>query len=159
MKRGYAGDIIPLLPAMMAGAAVDQGEGSTQPAEPHHTPVDPISSTSQLPIPSPMPSPPHPSPPPYLPLQSPPRSLPRSPHQSLPFSPPHFPPPRSYEAPLPKGNTSGSVEDSMQLKELMVLVPTLVTRVTSLEKELKETKQTLGNVVVKLVLIQKLDDP
>ncbi|GKA41397.1 hypothetical protein Tco_0733990 [Tanacetum coccineum] len=106
-----------------------------------------------------MPSPPHPSPPPYLPLQSPPRSLPRSPHQSLPFSPPHFPPPRSYEAPLPKGNTSGSVEDSMQLKELMVLVPTLVTRVTSLEKELKETKQTLGNVVVKLVLIQKLDDP
>ncbi|GJX15021.1 hypothetical protein Tco_0206779 [Tanacetum coccineum] len=33
----------------------------------------------------------------------------------------------------------------------MVLVPSLVTRVTSLEKELKETKQTLGNVVVKLV--------
>ncbi|GJY99356.1 hypothetical protein Tco_0516786 [Tanacetum coccineum] len=33
----------------------------------------------------------------------------------------------------------------------MVLVPNLVNRVTSLEKELKETKQTLGNVVVKLV--------
>ncbi|GJS18906.1 hypothetical protein Tco_0413378 [Tanacetum coccineum] len=39
----------------------------------------------------------------------------------------------------------------MQLKELMVLVPTLVTRVTSLEKELHETKQKLGNVVLKLV--------
>ncbi|GKF52329.1 hypothetical protein Tco_0148796, partial [Tanacetum coccineum] len=39
----------------------------------------------------------------------------------------------------------------MQLKELMVLVPTLVTRINSLEKELKETKQTLGNVVLKLV--------
>ncbi|GJW94949.1 hypothetical protein Tco_0174621 [Tanacetum coccineum] len=39
----------------------------------------------------------------------------------------------------------------MQLKELMVLVPTLVTRINSLEKELKDTKQTLGNVVVKLV--------
>ncbi|GKG35185.1 hypothetical protein Tco_0440339, partial [Tanacetum coccineum] len=78
-----------------------------------------------------MPSPPHPSLPLHLPLQPPPRSPPHSP----PFSPPHFPPPRSYEAPLPEGNTSGSVEDSMQLKELMVLVPTLVTRVTSLEKE------------------------
>ncbi|GJT83945.1 hypothetical protein Tco_1058287 [Tanacetum coccineum] len=63
MKRGYAGDIVPLLPAMLAGAAVDQGEGSAQPAEPHHTPVDPISSTSQPPIPSPIQSPPHPSPP------------------------------------------------------------------------------------------------
>ncbi|GKF45431.1 hypothetical protein Tco_0131983 [Tanacetum coccineum] len=77
MKRGYAGDIIPLLPAMLAGAAVDQ-------------------------------------------------------------------------APLLEGNTSGSAKDSMQLKELMVLVPTLVTRINSLEKELKETKQTLGNDVLKL---------
>ncbi|GJX04352.1 putative ribonuclease H-like domain-containing protein [Tanacetum coccineum] len=151
MKKGYAGDIVPLLPAMLAGAAVDQGEGSAQPAEPHHTPVDPISSTSQPPIPSPIPSPPHPSPPPHSPLQSPPHSPPHSPHQSPPFSPPHFSPPRSYEAPLPEGNTSGSAEDSMQLKELMVLVPTLVTRINSLEKELKDTKQTLGNVVVKLV--------
>ncbi|GKF79166.1 hypothetical protein Tco_0234734, partial [Tanacetum coccineum] len=129
--------------------------GSAQPAEPHHTPVDPISSTSQLPIPSPIPSPPHPSPPPHSPLQSPPHSLPHSPphspHQSPPFSPPHFSPPRSYEAPLPEGNTSGGAEDSMQLKELMVLVPTLVTRINSLEKELKDTKQTLGNVVVKFV--------
>ncbi|GJT35059.1 hypothetical protein Tco_0925478 [Tanacetum coccineum] len=56
---GYVteGDIVPLLPAMLAGEAVDQGEGSAQPAEPYHTPVDPISSTSQLPIPSPMPLP------------------------------------------------------------------------------------------------------
>ncbi|GJZ30872.1 hypothetical protein Tco_0575919 [Tanacetum coccineum] len=122
MKRGYAGDIVPLLPAMLAGAAVDQGEGSAQPAEPHHTPVDPIPSTSQ---------PPHLSP--------------------QPQSPPHLSPPRSYKAPLPEGNTSGSAEDSMQLKELIVLVPTLVTRINSLEKELKDTKQTLGNAVLKLV--------
>ncbi|GKC87630.1 hypothetical protein Tco_1148279, partial [Tanacetum coccineum] len=135
-------DIVPLLPAMLAGAAVDQGEGSAQPAEPHHTPVDPISSTSQPPIPSP---------PPHSPLQSPPHSPPHSPHQSPPFSPPHFSPTRSYEAPLPEGNTSGSAEDSVQLRELMVLVPTLVTRINSLEKELKDTKQTLGNAVLKLV--------
>ncbi|GKB13100.1 retrovirus-related pol polyprotein from transposon TNT 1-94 [Tanacetum coccineum] len=80
MKRGYAGDIVPLLPAMLAGAAVD---------------------------------------------------------------------PR--EAPLPEGNTSGSAEDSVQLKELIVLVPKLVTKINSLEKELKDTKQTLGNAVIKLV--------
>ncbi|GKG26014.1 hypothetical protein Tco_0399160, partial [Tanacetum coccineum] len=49
-RIAYAGDIVPLLPAMLAGAAVDQGEGSTQPTEPHHTPVDPIPSTSQPPL-------------------------------------------------------------------------------------------------------------
>ncbi|GJZ05376.1 reverse transcriptase domain-containing protein [Tanacetum coccineum] len=140
---GYVteGDIVPLMPAMLAGEVVDQGEGSAQPTEPHHTPVDPLSSTSQPPIPSPIPSPPHPSPP---------YSQPQSPHHSPPQSP-HFSPPRSYEAPLPEGNTSGSVEDSVQLKELMVLVPKLVNRIGSLEKELKETKQILGNVVLKLV--------
>ncbi|GJY79390.1 hypothetical protein Tco_0485191 [Tanacetum coccineum] len=153
MKRGYAGDIVPLLPAMLAGAAVDQGEGSAQPAEPHHTPVDPISSTSQPPIPSP----PHPSPPPHSPLQSPPHpsppphSPPHSPHQSPPFSPPHFSPPRSYEAPLPEGNTSGSAEDSMQLKELMDIIPKLVSRIETLETELQQTKTTYGKAVLTLV--------
>ncbi|GKG35025.1 hypothetical protein Tco_0440179, partial [Tanacetum coccineum] len=64
MKRGYAGDFVPLLPAMLAGAAMDQDEGSTQPAKPHPTPVDPLPSTSLPPIPSPPPqSPPHQSPP------------------------------------------------------------------------------------------------
>ncbi|GKB20841.1 hypothetical protein Tco_0854764, partial [Tanacetum coccineum] len=58
---------------------------------------------------------------------------------------------RSYEAPLPEGNTLGSADDSVQLKELMVLVPKLVTRINSLDKELKDTKQKLGNVVLKLV--------
>ncbi|GKA32257.1 hypothetical protein Tco_0718624 [Tanacetum coccineum] len=99
-----------------------------------NTPVDP-SPLQQ--------SPTHPSP-----LH---HSPPHLPHQSPPFSLPHNSPPGSYEAPLPEGNTSGSAEDSMQLKELMVLVPKLVNRIGSLEKELNETKQTLGNVVLKLV--------
>ncbi|GKF39152.1 hypothetical protein Tco_0119213 [Tanacetum coccineum] len=148
MKRGYVGDIVQLLPAMLAGAAVDQGEGSAQLAEPHHTPVDPIPSTSQPPLPSPQhQSPPH-SPLHHSPYQSPPHSPHHSPYQSPPHSLhhlppqslPHLSPPRSYEAPLPEGNTSGSVEDSMQLKELMVFVPTLVTKINSLEKALKDTK-------------------
>ncbi|GKC12046.1 hypothetical protein Tco_1008828 [Tanacetum coccineum] len=76
---GYVteGDIVPLLPAMLAGAAVDQGEGSAQPTKPHHTPVDPS---------PPHPSPPHPSPPHPSPLH---HSPPQSPLQSPPYSPPH----------------------------------------------------------------------
>ncbi|GJZ20890.1 hypothetical protein Tco_0557929 [Tanacetum coccineum] len=115
---GYVteGDFVLLLPAMLAGAAMDQGGGSAQPAEPHHTPVDPLPSTSLPHIPSPpLQSPPH-SPlqsPSHAPLQSPPHL----PLQSSPYSPPHYSPPR----------------------------------VTSLEKELKETKQTLGNDVLNLV--------
>ncbi|GKD43835.1 hypothetical protein Tco_1268480 [Tanacetum coccineum] len=77
-KRGYAGDIIPLLPAMLVGVAMDQGEGSAQPAEiPSHT------------------------------------------------------------SPLPEGNTSESAEDSMQLKELMDIVP----KVKLMEKALKRKTQ------------------
>ncbi|GJY32187.1 putative reverse transcriptase, RNA-dependent DNA polymerase [Tanacetum coccineum] len=63
----------------------------------------------------------------------------------------HESPLRSYEAPLSEGNTSGSAEDSLQLKELMVIVPKMVTKIDSLEKELKEIKQTLGNAVLTLV--------
>ncbi|GKE99680.1 hypothetical protein Tco_0023031, partial [Tanacetum coccineum] len=155
MKMGSERDIVPLLPAMLAGAVADQGEGSTQLAKPHHTPVDPISSTSQPPIPSP----PHPSPPPHLPHQSPPHSPPYSPPHSPPSSPPHSPhqspphysPPRSYEAPLLEGNTSGSAKDSMQLKELMDIVPRLVTRIETLETELQQTKITYGKAVLILV--------
>ncbi|GKE42492.1 hypothetical protein Tco_1469776, partial [Tanacetum coccineum] len=113
---GYVteGDIVPLLPAMLAGAVVDQGEGSAQPAEPHPTPVDPIPSTSHLPHLSPQhQSPPH-SPLHHSPYQSPPHS----PHNSPPQSSPHFSPPRPYEAPLPEGNRSRSAKDSVQLKEL-----------------------------------------
>ncbi|GJX86476.1 hypothetical protein Tco_0337250, partial [Tanacetum coccineum] len=146
------GDIVPLLSAMLAGAAMDHGEGSAQPAEPHPTPVDPLPSTSLLPQ-----SPPH-SPhqsPPHSPHQSPPhsphQSQPLLPFQSPPYSPPHSSPPRSYEVPLPEGNTLGSAEANMQLKELMVLVPSLVTRVTSLEKELMDAKQALRTAVLKLV--------
>ncbi|GKF36272.1 hypothetical protein Tco_0113030, partial [Tanacetum coccineum] len=115
---------------------------------PHQSPPHPSPQHQSPPHPSPpYQSPPHPSP-----LhQSPPHSQHQSPPHSPPQSPPQFSPTRSYEAPLLEGNTSGSAEDSLQLKDLMVLVPTLVNRINSLEKELKETKQTLGNDVLKLV--------
>ncbi|GJW73973.1 hypothetical protein Tco_0133343 [Tanacetum coccineum] len=130
MKRGYAGELVPLLPAMLAGAAEDQGEGSTNPAEPNPTSVDPVVSTSQIPFPSTT-KPPH---------SSPLRHIDR--HESL---------LRSHEAPLHEGHTSGNVEDSLQLKELMVLVPKLVTRIDNLEKELHHTKNNYGKAVLTLV--------
>ncbi|GJW25850.1 hypothetical protein Tco_0039661 [Tanacetum coccineum] len=57
----------------------------------------------------------------------------------------------SHEAPLHEGHTSGSAEDNLQLKELMVLVPKLVTRIANLEKELHQTKTTYGKAVLTLV--------
>ncbi|GJU46989.1 putative ribonuclease H-like domain-containing protein [Tanacetum coccineum] len=58
---------------------------------------------------------------------------------------------RSHDTPLHEGHTSGSVEDSEKLQELMVLVPELESKVNNLEKELKETKQTLGGAILTLV--------
>ncbi|GJT54963.1 hypothetical protein Tco_0990017 [Tanacetum coccineum] len=108
-------------------------------AEPHHTLVD---------LSPPLQTPPHPSPPHPSPLH---HSPPHSPLQSPLYSPPHYLPPRSYKAPLPKGNTSGSTEDSMQLKELMDIIPRLVTRIETLETELQQTKTTYGKAVLTLV--------
>ncbi|GJR38905.1 putative ribonuclease H-like domain-containing protein [Tanacetum coccineum] len=58
---------------------------------------------------------------------------------------------RSHEIPLQEGHPFRSVEDKMTLEELMVLVLKLETKVTNLEKELKETKQTLGGAIITLV--------
>ncbi|GJR69388.1 putative ribonuclease H-like domain-containing protein [Tanacetum coccineum] len=117
----YAG--LATLGYVTEGETVDQGEGSAQPAEPHHIPVDPIPSTSYSPHPSPL----HPSPLHQSPPHSPPQSL------------PHLLPPWSYEAPLPEGNTSGSAEDKLKetKKTLGNAVLKLVKKVKSLEKALK----------------------
>ncbi|GKC61016.1 hypothetical protein Tco_1088614 [Tanacetum coccineum] len=56
-----------------------------------------------------------------------------------------------YDSPLPGGYTPGSVEVSMKLKELTDLCTKLVARVTSLETELKKTKEVHGKALTKLV--------
>ncbi|GKA69450.1 hypothetical protein Tco_0775514 [Tanacetum coccineum] len=140
---GYVteGDIVPLLPAMLAGAAVDQGEGSAQPAEPHHTPVDPISSTSQPPIPSP----PHPSPLPHSPYQSPPHSpLHHSPYQSPPHSPHHshnliFHRPRSYKPPPSPEGVKG--------KERLQLVEEDIQATHKTKEQLRQEEAGLENAI------------
>ncbi|GJZ05457.1 hypothetical protein Tco_0538732 [Tanacetum coccineum] len=183
IKRGYAGDHVPLLPAMLAGAAEDQGEGSAIPAEPQHTPVDLVPSTSQSTIPSTNEPLPQPSLPRQLNRQD--TEIPQSQgptftyvadeltttgvrvgtegattttsgldagldsgniHESL---------LRSHEAPLYEGHTSGSAEDSLQLKELMVIIPKLVTKIANLEKELHQTKTTYGKAVHSISLVRE----
>ncbi|GKE45270.1 hypothetical protein Tco_1472554 [Tanacetum coccineum] len=89
----YAG--LATLGYVTEGAAMDQGEGSAQPTEPHPTPVDPLPSITLLPIPSP--------PPQFPPYQSPPhspfQSLPHSPFQSPPHSPHQSPPHSPFQSP------------------------------------------------------------
>ncbi|GJX07949.1 hypothetical protein Tco_0195881 [Tanacetum coccineum] len=77
--------------------------------------------------------------------------------------PPHSSPPRKIDRQEIKVTTTGvgvetkgattttSSFDAGLDSELMAIIPKLVTRIDSLEKELKETKQTLGNVVLTLV--------
>ncbi|GJT63957.1 hypothetical protein Tco_1015437 [Tanacetum coccineum] len=174
-----SGDHVPLLPAMLVGAAEDQGEASAIPAEPQHTPTDLVSSTSQPTITSTNEPLPQPSPPRQLDRQD--TEIPQSQGPTfthvadeatttgvrvgtegattitssldawLDSGNIHESPLRSHEAPLHEGHTSESAEDSLQLKELMVLVPKLVTRIANLEKELHQTKTTFGNAILTLV--------
>ncbi|GJS49121.1 retrovirus-related pol polyprotein from transposon TNT 1-94 [Tanacetum coccineum] len=115
----YAG--LATLGYVTQGAVVDQGEGSTQPANPHLIPVDPIPSTSHSPHPSPQ-------------------------HQSPPHSPLHHSP---YQSP-----PILSFIHTLNLSPHFYyqgLEATFSLKINSLEKELKDTKQTLGNAVIKLV--------
>ncbi|GJV82903.1 hypothetical protein Tco_1522801 [Tanacetum coccineum] len=116
--RGYAGDHVPLLPAMLADAVPDQDEATTT-----RVGVDTEGATTTI------------------------SGL----DAGLDSGNIHESPLRSHDTPLHEGHTSGSVEDSVKLQELMVLVPKLNSKVDSLENELKETKQTLGGAILTLV--------
>ncbi|GJU55258.1 hypothetical protein Tco_1228972 [Tanacetum coccineum] len=65
-------------------------------------------------------------------------------------------PPPSHE---PEFQAFRSSEESEQLRNLMDIVPRLESRVKSLEKELSETKQSLGTEIFKLnEKVKKLED-
>ncbi|GJU60176.1 hypothetical protein Tco_1237942 [Tanacetum coccineum] len=125
MKRGFARNHVPLLLEMIEVAADDQGEGSEIPTDPHHTPVDPVPSTS--------------SPPLIPPITEPPHSINTYVYSQTDFEDP------------PVSRYHIQMHYSQKLKELSELVPKLVMKIDSLEKELKETKQTFGHAVIKLV--------
>nr|GEW64336.1 hypothetical protein [Tanacetum cinerariifolium] len=57
-----------------------------------------------------------------------------------------------HDSPLPRVNTLGSDEGSMTLQELTVLCITLSQKVESLEEDLKQTKQVYGAGYTKLII-------
>ncbi|GJZ37518.1 synaptobrevin, longin-like domain protein [Tanacetum coccineum] len=176
MKMRFVGAHMPLLPAMLAGAAEDQGE---RPAEPADQP--PISA----PIPSPILSPVNvPNPPIIAPITtSPPRKCtnippsnndqPSSSRLNEPDEEPltstfvedetaggsfHESLPRSNEATPSAGQPSGVAYDPLTLYALSSIVSKFMQKTTSLESELKDTKKTLGTALITLVgRVKKLE--
>ncbi|GJX87416.1 putative ribonuclease H-like domain-containing protein [Tanacetum coccineum] len=137
------GEHKPLLLAMLAGASEDQGEGSANPPEPNPTPIDPSPTFTNVADEATTTG---------VGVETEGATTTTSGIDAgLDSGNIHESSLRSYEAPLHEGYTSGSAEDSLQLKELMVLVPKLVTWIDNLEKELHHTKNTYGKAVLTLV--------
>ncbi|GKF29374.1 hypothetical protein Tco_0095716, partial [Tanacetum coccineum] len=146
MKRGFRGASRPLLPSMLladtnpnAGqehAAVAQTQPSSSTPQVPSTPTPP-------PIPTPTPPPiPTPTPPP-IPTPTPIPDTAPTPFEQIYEEPSpvhhHFSPPQE-QAP-----------SQMPMDDLLHDFPKLISRIDSLEMDLKQTKLTMGNALVKLV--------
>ncbi|GJS60474.1 ribonuclease H-like domain-containing protein [Tanacetum coccineum] len=187
MKRGFQGIHRPLLPVMLTIDA-GQPQPSADPTPSQSVPAT-SSSHVQITQPPPtvthsVQPPPQPSSvqptsitPPTQPVQTtspPPVSTIPDIQPTLPPSPQipspsyhdtegpsfetsyHMSPPPSHE---PELQALRSSEESEQLRNLMDIVPRLESRVKSLEKELSETKQSLGTEIFKLnEKVKKLED-
>ncbi|GJR10618.1 putative ribonuclease H-like domain-containing protein [Tanacetum coccineum] len=168
-SKEYTRVDIPVFPTMLVQGPILQGEGSTVPVESHHTPSG-APTTSQPPLSSPS----------RIPTRQETKvSQSSSPtytnvadeaafisvdvvhggaattvssidagHGSgnIPKSPtmPH-------DSPLPGGHIPGSDKGNMTPHELTVLCTILSNKVDSLETELKQTKQTYGATLTKLI--------
>ncbi|GJV44040.1 hypothetical protein Tco_1428576 [Tanacetum coccineum] len=148
MKRGFRGAPRPLLPSMLL-VATNPNAGQEQDAV---APSQPSSSTPTVPSQPPIPTPPTitiPTPPPITIPTPPPITTPTSPPIPTPTPPPvyhHFSPPQE-QAP-----------SQMPMDDLLQVVPKLISRIDSLEMDLKQTKLTMGNAIVKLVKkVKKLE--
>ncbi|GJU68833.1 hypothetical protein Tco_1255092 [Tanacetum coccineum] len=144
---GYAGEHVPLLPAMLAGAAQDQGESSAIPAATHYTPIDLEPEIPQSHGPTLTPVADEATTTSVEVKAEGATTITTVLDSGLDIGNIHESPLRSHEAPFPEGNTSGSAGDSLKLKELMEIVPKLESKIDSLKKELKETKKTKKVVV------------
>ncbi|GJY43319.1 hypothetical protein Tco_0431532, partial [Tanacetum coccineum] len=145
MKRGFRGVPRPLLPAMLLVTNPNAGQ-----AHPDVAPSQPSSST--IPVPSPS-SPPVQSPPPT--------PIPASTPTPIPETDPE-PMEHTFEEPSPAHQhfspSQEHAQEQMSVDDLLQLVPQLMTRVASLEKDLKQTKLTMGSAIVKLVKkVKKLE--
>ncbi|GJW70151.1 hypothetical protein Tco_0127068 [Tanacetum coccineum] len=146
MKRGFRGVPKPLLPAMLPVVAVDQSAGQTDQA------VDQPSSSAPLPSSS------HP---PVLSATTESEPTPvtdPTPHPTSPSPEPDSEPiEHTFEQPSPEHQPLSP--RTMSVDDLLQLVPKLLTKVDSLETELKQAKLTMGKSLVKLVRkVKKMED-
>ncbi|GJZ73101.1 synaptobrevin, longin-like domain protein, partial [Tanacetum coccineum] len=151
MKRSFRGAPRPLLPAMLLVATTNPSAGQEHPAVAQSQP-----SSSTIPVPS-ISSPPVQSPttiPAPIPASIPtPTPIPKTDTEPMEhtFEEPspahqHFSPPQEH------------AQGQMTVDDLLHLVPQLVTRIDSLETDLKQTKLTMGSAIVKLVKkVKKLE--
>ncbi|GJZ85950.1 putative ribonuclease H-like domain-containing protein [Tanacetum coccineum] len=180
MKRGFRGAPRPLLPSMLlvatnpnAGqehAAVAQSQPSSstpqvQSPPPIPTPTPPpIPTPTPPPIPTPIPTPipiptPTPTPPPIpTPIPTP---IPIPTPTPIPDTEP-TPLEHIYEEQSPVHHHFSPPQEQapsqMPMDDLLHEVPKLISRIDSLETDLKQTKLTMGNAIVKLVKkVKKLE--
>ncbi|GJW33816.1 hypothetical protein Tco_0053848 [Tanacetum coccineum] len=146
MKRGFRGAPRPLLPAMLL-VATNPNAGQEHDAVAQSQP-----SSSTPPVPSTS-SPPVQSPPP-IPASIPtPTPIPET--EPAPFE-------HTFEEPSPVHQhfspPQEQAQGQMPMDDLLQVVPQLISRIDSLETDLKQTKLTMGNALVKLVKkVKKLE--
>ncbi|GKA14760.1 hypothetical protein Tco_0694406 [Tanacetum coccineum] len=168
MKRGFRGAPRPLLPSMLLVATnpnAGQEHDVVAPSQPSSS-TPPVPSTSSppvittpTPIPASIPTPPPihiPTPPPiHTPTPTPtPTPIPDT--EPTPFE--HI-----YEEPSPVHQHFSPPQEQapsqMPMDDLLQAVPKLISRIDSLEMDLKQTKLTMGNAIVKLVKkVKKLEE-
>ncbi|GJZ87220.1 hypothetical protein Tco_0658830 [Tanacetum coccineum] len=149
MKRGFRGAPRPLLPAMLLVATTNPSAGQEHPDVAQSQP-----SSSTIPVPSTS-LPPVQSPPPIT------TPIPASTPTPIPETDPE-PMEHTFEEPSPAHQHFSPPQEhaqgQMTVDDLLQLVPQLMTRVDSLEKDLKQTKLTMGSAIVKLVKkVKKLE--
>ncbi|GJS43352.1 hypothetical protein Tco_0568395 [Tanacetum coccineum] len=150
MKRGFQGAPRPLLPSMLLVATnpnAGQEHAAQAQSQPSPTPP-PIPTSTSPPPPIPSPTPP-PIPTPTSPPPPPPETEPTTDEYIYEEQSPvhhHFSPSQE-QAP-----------SRMPMDDLLHTVPKLISRIDSLELDLKQTKLTMGNAIVKLVKkVKKLE--
>ncbi|GJQ97098.1 putative ribonuclease H-like domain-containing protein, partial [Tanacetum coccineum] len=149
MKRGFRGAPRPLLPAMLLVATTNPSAGQEHPDVAQSQPSSStilVPSTSLPPVQSPPPiTAPIPASTRTPILETDPEPMEHTFKEPSPAHQ-HFSPPQEH------------AQGQMTVDDLLQLVPQLMTRVDSLEKDLKQTKLTMGSAIVKLVKkVKKLE--
>jgi hypothetical protein len=167
MKTNFVGEHRPLKPAMLPGG--DEGAGAANAAGGPIPSPTPAPAGGDIPLPSldvvvgnipshtPAAAEPNPPPPPRDPTPSPAReTFEGATNIGGDF---HVSSTRSNEAPNTTGQPVGGVEDPDTLTSMSTFVNRCLHKIEELEKDLKDTKQTLGTAVLTLIKrVKKLED-